>query len=1171
MDFRILGPLEVLDEGRVLTLGGSKQRALLALLVLHANETLSTDRLIDELWGECPPATAAKTVQVHISRLRKALAREAGNGSADDGVIVTRDYGYALELDPEHLDARRFERLVAEGRSELAAGRSHRAASLLEEALSLWRGAPLADLAYEPFAQREISRLDDLRLAALEQLIDAKLAVGAHAEVLGQLESLIGEYPYRERLRAQLMLALYRSDRQADALQAYQSARKTLIEELGIEPGERLRDLERAILAQDSKLQLAAAEEPAAQSQRGAFVGRAQELGELIGALDDSIAGRGRLFLLAGEPGIGKSRLAEELIGHARARGARVLVGRCWEAGGAPAYWPWVQSLRTYIADRDRGRLREELGAGAGELAHLLPELRERLPDLPEPTAGDPEAARFRLFDAVSSFLRCAAAERPLVLVLDDLHAADEPSLLLLQFIARALGDSHLLVLAAYRDVDPTLRDPLVTAVAELTREPVTRRIALTGLAESDIGEYVSMTAGVAAHSAIVATIHAQTEGNALFVDEVTRLLIAEGALDRGSHAGIGIPQGVRDVIGRRMRRLSEECRRALAMASVLGREFSLDALARMTGREPRGALGLLDEALESRAVSEVPGAPDRLRFSHALVRDTLYEGLTPARRLDLHMQAGEALEALYAENPEPHLAELAYHFAQAAPAGDAERAIRYARRAAERAAGLLAFEEATRLYRLALRLTDDDHPGARAQRSELLVALGDVQARAGEMPAARESFLHAAEIAREADLPVQLAQAALGYGGRFVFTRGASEPHLVPLLEQAVAALRDDGSALHVRVLARLASALRDERSREPRGSLSSQALEAARRLGEPATLAYALSGRLSAMMGPDSFEQRLALATELGKASDKEHALEGHLHRIVVLLALGDLSAIHADLAAVERLASELRQPTQQWLAAVVGATIAMLEGRLPDAEELIECGQALGERAQRYEMLSFSYLQQFGLRRKQGRLGEIAQEFDGAPAQFPTRPVYRCALAALHAELGRRDEARQVLAGLAGEDFTFATLPVNNDLLLSTSLLAEAATACGDLRSAEGLYRILLPYAALNVDTLELSTGAVARYLGLLAAALERPDDAERHFDEAMAVNTRTGAGPWLAHAQGDLARLLLTRGRRGDGERAATLLEQAQATARELGLTELDKRLRSLDVDHPASAG
>ena len=263
MDFRILGPLEALEGGRPVALGGSKQRALLALLLLHANEVLSIDRLIDELWGEQPPATAAKTLHVQISRLRKALA----GADRSSGPVITRERGYELRLDAERLDARRFERLVADGRSELAAGRAQRAATALDEALSLWRGRPLDDLAYEPFAQREIARLEDLREGAIEQLVEAKLGLGRHAEVVGELEQLIEEFPYRERLRGQLMLALYRCDRQAEALQAYHEARRKLVEDVGIEPGERLRELERAILAQDPALALPAAravEQPAA-------------------------------------------------------------------------------------------------------------------------------------------------------------------------------------------------------------------------------------------------------------------------------------------------------------------------------------------------------------------------------------------------------------------------------------------------------------------------------------------------------------------------------------------------------------------------------------------------------------------------------------------------------------------------------------------------------------------------------------------------------------------------------------------------------------------------------------------------------------------------------------------------------------------------------------------
>jgi DNA-binding SARP family transcriptional activator len=489
MDFRILGPLEVLDEDRVITLGGAKQRALLALLLLHANETVASDRLIDELWGEFPPATAAKTLQAHVSRLRKALDRSSPTGRE---LLVTREQGYELRVDPECVDCHSFERLVSEGRRELAARRPEQAASALESALALWRGPPLAELDQAQLAQIELARLGDLRVAAEEELIDAKLALGRHAEVVGELEALVAQHPYRERLRAQLMLALYRSERQADALQAYQDARKKLVDELGIEPGERLRELEQSVLAQDPALALVPPAAPGADGASGdaaqeVFVGRGTELEQLLGGLDDALAGRGRLFLILGEPGIGKSRLTEELMARAARRGAGTLVGRCWEAGGAPAYWPWVQSLGAYVRETEPEVLRGQLGAGAADLAQLLPELRDLFPDLPQPPAVESEGSRFRLFEAVASFLRSATEARPLVLVLDDLHAADEPSLLLLQFIVRDIGDTHLLAVCALRDVDPAIQGPVAATRAALARESSFSQIALPGLEESDV------------------------------------------------------------------------------------------------------------------------------------------------------------------------------------------------------------------------------------------------------------------------------------------------------------------------------------------------------------------------------------------------------------------------------------------------------------------------------------------------------------------------------------------------------------------------------------------------------------------------------------------------------------------------------------------------------------
>jgi DNA-binding SARP family transcriptional activator len=1153
MEFRILGPLEALAEGRVVALGGSRQRALLALFLLHANETLTTDRLIEELWGERPPPTAAKNVQVHISRLRKALAP----GAAGD-LVVTRERGYVLELDPERLDARRFERLVAEGRGELAAGRAARAAAALEEALSLWRGEPLADLAYEPFVQGEIARLEDLHVGALEQLIEAKLALGRHSEVIAQLEALIDAHPYREGLRAQLMLALYRSDRQADALQAYQDARRTLVGELGIEPGERLRELERAILAQDPRLHLEVAEEPAAperegQPRGGAFVGRERELAELIEGLDDAFAGRGRLVLLVGEPGIGKSRLAEELIADAEARGARVLVGRCWEAGGAPAYWPWVQSLRAHVRESDDSTLRSQLGAGAAELAQIVPELRARFPDLPEPLGLESEGARFRLFDATAEFLRNASESRPLVLVLDDLHAADASSLLLLRFVARELGSTRILLVGAFRDVDPIPGQPLTEMLVEVAREAVTRRIALGGLSAREVAQYVELTASEIASSELVAELHAETEGNPLFVGEIVRLLSVEGVPPgSAAEARLAIPQSIRDVIARRLTHLSPECNRMLVLASVIGREFEVDMLARMGGTSQDHLLDVLDGALIARVVAEPPDGTGRLRFAHVLIRDTLYEGLTPTRRLRLHRLAVEALEALLGDEPGPHLAELAYH---SVAGRDPDKGVRYAWGAGDRALALLAYEEAARLYRMALEALDLTRLLDEKACCELLLGVGEAEVRAGKDVSAKAAFLDAAGIARRLGLRHELARAAGGYGGLFMWGRAGGDDRLVPLLEEGLAALAEEDVELRARLLARLAGALRDEHSRDRRDRLSREAVDLARRAGNPAALAYALDGRLAAISAPDTLGECLALAQELRdvaeRIGDPERVADALEHKCTMQLMAGELRDAEAATESQGALFYKLRQPAQLWLVNSDRAMFALAAGRLAEAEELIPQAFAFGRGVLPDMAMGVYRLQRHALRDLQGGLEEIEPEIRDLAAGYPARPVFRCVLAHVHARLGRLTEAQRALTDFAQDGF--GGLPFDQEWLYGMSLLAEAAGLLGDSGSAAVLYPLLVPWASFSAaDHPEGYRGSISRYLGLLATLTQSWEEAERHFEVALATDARSGALPWLAHTEHDYARMLHARDGRGDRERAHALLDQARDTYEELGM-------------------
>jgi DNA-binding SARP family transcriptional activator/tetratricopeptide (TPR) repeat protein len=1159
LEFRILGPLEVYSEGHPVPLRGVRQRALLAILLLNAGEAVSTDRLIDLLWGEAPPEGARKALSVRISQLRKRLD-PAGRA---ERAIVTRAPGYAIDVGPEQLDLTRFEHLTAAGREALGAGDPMTASERLSAALGLWRGAPLADFAFEPFAQADIARLEELRLGALEDRIAADLELARHAQLVGELEALGAAHPLRERPRRQLMLALYRCGRHAEALEAYREGRRALVEELGLEPSRELRALEQAILAQDPTLDAPdrAAPRRAARAsgteRAGAFVGRERELDELLAALADARAGRGRLVLVGGEPGIGKSRLADELAGRAEELGARVLSGRCWEAGGAPAFWPWVQSLRAYVRDAEPEALRAELGPGAADLAQVLPELRDLLPGLPEAPTLPPEGARFRLFDATATFLRNAASARPLLVVLDDLHAADASSLLLLEFVASGLEGTRLMVLGAYRNTEIGRDHPLASTLGQLAREKAARRLTLDGLPETAVARYIELSTGVAAPGSLVAALHRGTEGNPLFLAQLARLLSDEQLLERGTLERLPIPQGLHEAIGLRLRRLSDGCRRLLGVASGLGREFSLAALEGVSGRRGDALLELLDEALAARIVGEVPGAPERLRFSHALVRDALYEQLGSARRVRLHGQIGEALVALYGRDPEPHLAEIAYHFFEAAPGGDRERAVAYARRAGEQAQRLLAYEESARLYRMALAALDSMEPPDERARCELLLSLGEAQARSGVMAPAKETFVRAADVAKELGLPKLLARAAIGYGGRFVWVRSGKDRRLVPLLQDALAALPEKDSAPRVKLLARLAGALRDQRPPNAVASISREAVEMARRLGDAGTLAYALDSVYAGITYPQQVSEWRAIADELVRAAeaadDKERAFAGHQHRLGVLMLEGDLDGGDAELQAMGRLANELRQPAQTWAHTLSQTARALFAGRFHDAEALIERNRDLGRGAQTPDVTFFGsqILQLFVLRREQGRLEEVKPDLERFVDDYPGLIVYQCALAALHCEAGRHEDARRAFDAVAIDDFD--NLPSQQEWFFAAGLLAEVCAYLEDRRRAVPLYELLFPYACSNqLNYVEVCCGSTSRYLGLLATTMSRWHDAERHFQAAIEMDRRTGGQPWLAHTQSDYARMLLARGRPGDRERARDLTASARATNDRLGM-------------------
>lgn len=902
------------------------------------------------------------------------------------------------------------------------------------------------------------------------------------------------------------------------------------------------------------------------------FVGRRREMEVLRGGVEAALSGRGRLVMLVGEPGIGKTRTAQEVSIHAELRGAQVFWGRCYETPGAPPYWPWVHVMRGYLQHRDSGILREQLGSGAADIAEMVPEVRQRVPDLPSiPPLADPEQARFRLFDAVTTCLSRAAHDRPLVIVLDNLHWADRPSLLLLEFLTREIGASRILVLGTYRDIEVSRQHPLSETLGELSRDRPLQRLQLQGLSREDVGQFIALAAGDPPPQDLVGTVHRQTEGNPLFVTEVVRLLVQEGELSseglrRQRSLSFKIPAGVREVIGRRLNRLSWSCNRLLGMASVIGREFAIEELrCVMDGPLTEPFLETLHEALAARVIEEVPEALGRFQFTHVLIRETLYDELTLPRRATLHRRTGEVLEALYQKALEPHLARLAYHFGESAQTGDVEKAIAYAARAGDRARALLAFEEAIDHYEKAVRLLESKQPVDEARRCAFLLARGEAQSRAGEHPQAMGTFLRAAEIARALGSAQVLGRAALGFEDSS-WRPGLPGDAAVRLLEEALNVLEDGDSELKARVLAALSRAFIFTGGLERAEIIGRQAVQMARRLGDPATLAATLQASLSARWRPENLRARLAAATEVirlaEEAGDRALMLEASSWRLFDLMELGDLPAVDVQLWAHRRLAEELHQPFYLYTNVSFQAMRAVFEGRFAEGERLAQEALAIGQRLRGQDAFGVFGVQMFTLRREQGRLQELVSAVRHFVEMAPEASRWRPGLALIYSELNLREEARAEFEAIAAHDFV--DIPRDGMWVTCMAYLTEVCAFLGDERRAAILYQALLPYARRNilVGTTVACFGAACRYLGMLAATMQRWEESGRYFADGIEMNARLGAKPWLAHTQHQYALMLLSRRQAGDHQRAAAFLNEALVIGRELGMHGLEARVTAL---------
>lgn len=922
------------------------------------------------------------------------------------------------------------------------------------------------------------------------------------------------------------------------------------------------------------------------------FVGRTQVMATLQRAVATAAGGRGQLVLLTGEPGIGKTRTADELASFARARNVTVLIGRCYEGEGAPPFWPWTQILRTYLRQVTPSALPALLGHGAVDLAQLVPELAERLPALagPRPLAETAQA-RFQLFESITTFLDSASRSRPLAIILDDLHWADKPSLLLLQFVARAVSDSRLLILAAYRDTDVRPQHPLAHSLGDLVRAPNSQRIQLVGLEADDVASFVEQALGRKAPVSVVTAVHQETEGNPFFVTEVVRLLASNGQLDplSSNFVTLTVPTTVRDAITRRLAQLSPACYRALAAAAVVGRDFVLTPVMHAIagnpmpgghGDEARAALlDLLDEARMSHIIEARAQSPDGYRFVHALIREALYDALATAERINLHRRVAEALEQSDDSGRGTRLTELAHHFAEAAIGGDVEKAVAYTVRAAEHAAGQLAYEAAASQYERALQLISlDERLGG---RGDLLLALGHNQWRAGDFARARATFHAAAVGARTDGTPERFARAALGYGGGFRgFTLGVIDPVLIDLLEEASALLPAGDSALRAQVTARQAVALYDlPNSLARRDALSRAAVEMAQRIEDTASHLGALSCRHWAIWGPDNLDDRTAAAAAMvalaDRVGDHEMALQGHRFHLIDSLEIGAVDEVSADLGACERLAAQLRQPYYTWYVLGFRALRAFLDGQFSQSERLSQEALVIAQRAQSPNISQMYGAQILGLRREQGRVAEVEPMLQGLVAQFPTVPSWRCGLAYVLNELNRTDEARAQFEIVAAGDF--AGVPRDMFWLVAMNALADVCATLGDVRRSEVLYALLRPYHDRNaVNLVGTCASSIARPLGRLASVLGRFHLASGHFQDALTMEERMAAQPLLAHTRHDYGEMLLHLGGNADRDKARLLLAAALRGYEQLGMHSFAQRVGRLLVQaqrqskHPAMA-